>query len=72
MNAARNLPKSLHTVSVLVNVAQFFIYSDCTLPDDAVQRALVVLRLDGMPDAYELRAAALRQLVKPTTPKVAS
>ena len=61
MNAPANLPKSLHTVTVLVNVARELarVATDSGrsfIPDgpDAVDVALIVLGYSDTPDAYGL------------------
>lgn len=54
-----NLPKSLHTVTVLVAVARELPYSE---PRESVARALAVLGYNNASDTYGLAAKAVRQL----------
>jgi hypothetical protein len=65
----RPLAKSLHTVSVLVNIADYFIDDNRSKNgrmsyEDAITRACYILELDGMPDPHGLKAQALKQLNK--------
>jgi hypothetical protein len=48
-----NLPKSLHTVTVLVNVARV-LRAPTETAESAVSRALIVLGYADTPDAYGL------------------
>lgn len=59
-----NLPKSLHTVKVLVKVARFQMGLDSSLePREAVSRVLVMLGYrPDVADSYQLQLAAIRQL----------
>lgn len=61
------LAKSLHTVTVLVRVANA-LYERRTNPRDTIGHALAlasdVLGLSDMPDTYGLIAAAFKQLNK--------
>jgi len=59
------LAKSLHTVTVLVRVASLLLENDLALDKgQAIDLAILALRLDEMPDTYGLGAAALKQLRK--------
>ena len=62
------LPKSLHTVTVLVNVARECMahreYSDRPGDHDAVADALAILGYTGAPDAYGLADKARAVLSK--------
>lgn len=60
------IPKSLHTVTVLVNVAE---YCRCDgggrmSVSDAVEFAASILGLNGRPDRYGLIESAIKQLSK--------
>jgi hypothetical protein len=61
----RQLPKSLHTITVLENLARHFMVQ-CGVqvhhPDDAMDMAMRILKLDTMPDPHSLKAAALKKL----------
>lgn len=61
----RALPKSLHTVTVLVELAHYHRASALTYstPDYAVDWALRVLRLADLPDVHGLREAAVARVV---------
>jgi hypothetical protein len=54
--------KSLHTVTVLVQVATIFMKADVVNPEDALGMASKALGLDGREDPYNTHAAALKQL----------
>lgn len=56
-----NLPKSLHTVTVLVAVATELRTDDMTARA-AIERALAVLGYNNASDTYGLAAKAVRQL----------
>jgi hypothetical protein len=58
------IPKSLHTVTVLVAVARLHLrkYVSGGSPGLAVDDAIETLGLAGKPDTYGLRAAALKVL----------
>lgn len=62
------LAKSLHTVSVLVNLSRYFMADAGHLPnlyrnqDEALRKALLALKLDSKPDQYGLVEAARTQL----------
>jgi hypothetical protein len=60
----KTLPKSLHTVTVLVNVARH--YQANIGGDDvfAVNQALRILGYTDSPDDYGLANAALKQLAR--------
>lgn len=57
------IAKSLHTVTVLVQVARSTGYPN---PEDAIKRALIILGLEDAPDVYGLAAQALKKLNKGT------
>jgi hypothetical protein len=67
----RPMAKSLHTVSVLVNLSQHLLNvsrSKGGISDEqALAWACVILKLDGMPDPHGLKAQALKQLAKTTS-----
>jgi hypothetical protein len=57
------LAKSLHTISVLVNLATFLMESqNIARADHAVTRALDVLGLKDKPDVYGLAEIAIAQI----------
>ncbi len=57
------LAKSLHTVSVLVQVALYVLQSNgATSNKAAIEAAIVILGLSDKPDVYDLKGAALKQL----------
>lgn len=57
------IAKSLHTVTVLVQVARQMEKTIAVAHwDRALDLAMEVLQLDNRPDPYALRAAALKQL----------
>jgi hypothetical protein len=58
----RPIPKSLHTVTVLVKLAQHFSDVDDQPLEDALERAFNCLGLDTRNDPHGLEAAALKQL----------
>jgi hypothetical protein len=62
-NTTKDVAKSLHTVTVIYQVAKLYI-DHCNGAGEAVQAALDVLELAGRPDPYGLadRAEALLQL----------
>lgn len=68
--AERKLPKSLHTVTVLVNVARLLheIAGDHEEGgysiEEALDAGLKYLKLDELDDVYNLREAALKKLEK--------
>lgn len=70
MNQKRKLPKSLHTVTVLVRVAEMEkSEADChgegpISHETAIRCALITLGLDELDDVYGLAASALKQLEK--------
>ena len=66
MSTDRSLPKSLHTVTVLVRVAKAVADYEGIDPLSykAMDLALAILGLDNMPDTYGLVTAALKQLRK--------
>lgn len=65
---ANNLPKSLHTVTVLVNVARYVLkHGPCAAMKsraEAVEDALEILGYSRSADTYALAAAAIKQLGK--------
>lgn len=57
------LAKSLHTVTVLIRVAQHLLAaSDIDGPENAVQEAARILGYEGAPDPYGLVAKATAQM----------
>lgn len=60
------IPKSLHTVTVLVAIAreQLLLTSHRWTYENCVDAALSILGLDNTPDAYGLREQAIRKLSK--------
>ncbi len=57
------LAKSLHTVSVLVQVALYVLQSTGVASNKAaIEAAIVILGLADKPDLYDLKGAALKQL----------
>lgn len=58
------IPKSLHTVTVLVAIAreQLVITMHRWTYEDCVDAALSILGLDNTPDVYGLREQAIRKL----------
>lgn len=58
------LPKSLHTVTVLVNVARIFQKMTGAAADEAIRLALGSLGYADAPDVYELAAKARAVLAK--------
>lgn len=68
-----NLPKSLHTVTVLVRVATHLAdIGQADSPSDAVEAALDLLGYSETPDTYALADAACRQLDKLAHPSFAA
>lgn len=63
MPDTKPLAKSLHTVSVLVNVAEHCLADRFVTPRSALAEALVILGLESKPDTYGLVEAARKQLV---------
>lgn len=61
---AKPIAKSLHTVTVIVQVARIYLNADQTPPEEAIDEAMHTLGLDGREDPWGTRAAALKQLVK--------
>ena len=61
---AKPLPKSLHTVTVLVRAATMYMdtIGDYRRPSAALDQAMHYLGLDEKPDTYGLKEAALKQL----------
>jgi hypothetical protein len=62
----RPLAKSLHTVSVLVNLSRYFMLEGETA-EQAMATALLVLDLNDLPDVHGLKVQALKQLAKTTS-----
>jgi len=54
--------KSLHTITVIVQVARDFMTRQGCTADEALTVALQVLALDGREDPYGLAALARKQL----------
>ena len=71
MENVRNLPKSLHTVTVFVNMARVLQKSETLSNEEAVTKAVEVLGYSEFPDGYGLAAAAVRQLNAPVRVKSA-
>lgn len=63
MDTIKPIAKSLHTVSVLVNVSRHLMLAGLTT-QRAVEQACVILELEGKPDVYDLKGQALKQLSK--------
>lgn len=61
----RQLPKSLHTISVLVNLTRHLMTSTGMNGDEAITEAIFILKLNEMPDNYGLVAKALLRITKP-------
>ena len=64
--STNTLPKSLHTVSVLVAVAQRLIINEGLSAAIAVSETLSVLGYTNTPDTYGLAQQALKKLNKAT------
>lgn len=59
----RPMAKSLHTVSVLVNVSTYLMQSNlAAAPEGAINLACALLNLDEMPDPHGLMEQALKQV----------
>jgi hypothetical protein len=58
----RRLPKSLHTITVLENVARYFIDAYGYQPRTAMALAIGVLKLEALDDEYGLTAAAFAKI----------
>ena len=57
------LPKSLHTVTVLVRMARLIEQYEPNIPwSEAVATVLIEMGLNDKPDTYGLKQAALKQL----------
>ena len=68
---AKNLAKSLHTISAISNVAHFLTKQDSTLASwDAIDSAMTMLNLDGLFDEYRLKDKAQTALDLLLVPKV--
>lgn len=65
----QQLPKSLHTVTVLVNVAKHLcdIHPDMNAPT-ALANTLEILKLDEKEDVYDLIGKARKQLINEMHP----
>jgi hypothetical protein len=61
----KTLPKSLHTVTVLVNVARRYVEVERYPANEAIEKALEDLGYGGAPDPYGLASAALKALEGP-------
>lgn len=62
---AAPVAKSLHTVTVLVQVATYVRRNTrASDPEAALERAMVLLGLEGRPDPHGLRDRALAALTK--------
>lgn len=65
---SKPVAKSLHTVTVLVKLAQYLMHHRIMNdPNDALDEALEVLDLDFKPDPYGLADAARKQLLAGAT-----
>ena len=62
----KTLAKSLHTVSVIVNVARSALANNllADTPEAAVKATLNILGYDDAADPYDLAGVALKQLEK--------
>lgn len=60
----QQLAKSLHTVSVLVNVTKYLMELRGIPAEPALVDAVELLKLSDKDDVYNLKATALRQLNK--------
>lgn len=60
--AVKPVAKSLHTVTVIVQVARLHQRLNNETRDSAVTSAMIALGLHDRPDPYGLRDAALKQL----------
>ena len=59
------IAKSLHTITVMVQVARHIRDNDLSITrEQALEDALIVLDLQDKPDTYSLKSAALKQLYK--------
>jgi hypothetical protein len=56
--------KSLHTITVIVQLARHIMAESGADAESAADRAMEILGLAGRLDPYELRGAALKQLLK--------
>jgi hypothetical protein len=63
MNTSKPLAKSLHTVSVLVNLSRHLMLAGLSAPK-ALEQACIILDLADKPDVYDLKGQALKQLSK--------
>lgn len=64
-NPAKPVAKSLHTLTVLQQVARIFTNDYYALkPEPAMDKAMTVLGLAGRPDPYGLKARALELMTK--------
>lgn len=61
-DAPKPVAKSLHTLTVLVQVSRSLAKFTNDDPPEALSHAMRVLGLTGRPDPYELRAKALAAL----------
>lgn len=66
MTDHRKLPKSIHTITALVNLSRFIMATGTPNPttEEALDRAIQILKLDQLHDGHDVRAAALKQLLK--------
>lgn len=64
MTSTKPVAKSLHTISVIVNVARHIMAESGADAESAADRAMEILGLADKPDTYGLKAAAIRQLLK--------
>ena len=63
MARGENLAKSLHTISVLVNLATYLMDTQgIGRADHAVKKALEILNLKDKPDVYGLADVAVTQI----------
>jgi len=64
----KSIPKSLHTVSVLVNVGRIYL-SHGNIPAAALGMAVQALGYQDADDPQDLYGKALKQLVKESKPR---
>lgn len=67
----KSIPKSLHTVSVLVNVGRIYL-SHGNIPAAALGMAVQALGYQDADDPQDLYGKALKQLVKESEPHALS
>lgn len=62
----RQLPKSLHTITVIENLTRFLMIAQGLDAKCAMRVTLEALKLSTLPDGYGLAAAALAKITTPT------